>query len=191
MITVCIPTIPPRADLLARAVRSVQQQIFPASAIHIESDHNKTGAGATRNRALHAVRTEWTAFLDDDDELLPQHLSRCLTYAEASGADLVYPWFDVIGGDDPFPAFFGMPFNPNTPNMFPVTIVAKTEVLQRIAAESGGFGGLPSTGGEWQGDDWPYWLKLNEAGAVIRHLPERTWLWHHDSGNTSGLPDRW
>ena len=33
-------------------------------------------------------------------------------------------------------------------------------------------------------------LELNRRGKIV-HAPMRTWLWHHDSKNTSGRPDRW
>lgn len=70
-ITVAIPTIPPRRALLRRALRSVQDQTMPAAAISVAVDLDRQGAWVTRQRALNAVQTPWVAFLDDDDEFLP------------------------------------------------------------------------------------------------------------------------
>lgn len=183
MITVCIPTIPPRADLLQRAIVSVLTQTHQAEGIHVEVDVHRRGAGATRNQAMLSVQTPWTAFLDDDDTMRPNHLQRLFETAMETDADLVFPWFDVKGGRDPFPQFEGLPWDSERPRMFPVTILAKTEMLISV----GGFGPPNPTAG----DDWPFWQQINASGAKIVHLNERTWIWHHDSGNTSGLPDRW
>jgi glycosyltransferase involved in cell wall biosynthesis len=60
----------------------------PPRAIVIEIDHDRTGSAATRNRALAKVDTEWVAFLDDDEEFLPQHLERVTAGQRQSGADV-------------------------------------------------------------------------------------------------------
>jgi glycosyltransferase involved in cell wall biosynthesis len=92
-VTVVIPTIPPRSHLLQRAVASVHDQMVQPKMTVIEYDKNHEGAAVTRNRGLERVETEFVAFLDDDDELLPNHLELCLDEIERTGADLVYPWF--------------------------------------------------------------------------------------------------
>lgn len=188
-VTLVIPTIPPRTQYLLRALTSAVLQTRPFSDVHIATDLNREGAGATRSRGLATVHTEWTAFLDDDDELLPNHLDVLTSFAAESGADLVYPWFDVIGGTDPFPMFEGMEFNPEIPNMFPITVLARTELLHEI----GGFHHIPSPTHPHvqEGEDWVMWLDILRVGGVIKHVPVRTWLWHHHGQNTSGLADRW
>jgi len=185
-VTLVIPTIPPRTNLLHRAITSACQQARPFSDIHIAVDLDREGAGVVRTRGMRTVQTRWTAFLDDDDELLPQHLDVLIRNAEATGADVVFPWFTVAGGTDPFPQFFGKPFDPELPHMFPITVLARTELINATA----GFREDPEyTDGN--GEDWIMWLELVQMGAKIVHVPERTWIWHHDSGNTSGLPTRW
>jgi len=185
-VTVCIPSIPPRGKLLRRALVSVLAQEKPPTAISVAIDHERLGAAATRNEALFGARTEWVAFLDDDDELKPEHLRRLCEHAEATGADVVFPWFDVIGGTDPFPMHEGKAYDPAAPHSFPIT----TLVRRSLAYAAGGF--PPGVVGEKaMGEDWQFWIRLRDLGATIVHLPERTWLWHHDSGNTAGLPDRW
>src|SRR5690606_12672855 len=84
---------------LRQAVSSVMIQTYPTSAVSIALDHTKSGSAATRNRALEAVQTEWVAFLDDDDQFLPQHLEVLVRGAEKSGADVVYGLPRVL---DPF-----------------------------------------------------------------------------------------
>src|ERR671922_2284910 len=81
-VTVVIPSIPPRVDLRNRALASVAAQTRPAHAVALTVDIDRDGAGPTRTRGLMMVRTEWTAFLDDDDELKPHHLEVLLGHAE-------------------------------------------------------------------------------------------------------------
>lgn len=188
-ITVVIPTITTRRQTyLHRALDSVLQQSLSPDAIVVEVDHNHEGAAATRNRGLEKVTTKWTAFLDDDDEFLPDHLARLRAHALMTGADMVYPWFEVPEGWDPFPHAEGQPFDPvrlETENTIPVTVLIKTELIKMV----GGFEAKGPTTNPC--DDWGAWIKVRNAGAKIEHLNRRTWLWHWHSGNTSGRGDRW
>lgn len=184
-VAVAIPSIPLRGRLLSRAVASVLAQTFPVEQISVAVDHHRQGAGATRNRAKNAVTSEWTCFLDDDDELLPHHVRHLVDVAIDTGADVVFPWFRVAGGTDPFPGNRGLEWSADTPHIFPITVLGRTEVLQSIDFED------PRPGPGVAGEDWTFWKAIGSAGAKIVHTPEITWIWHHDSGNTSGRPDRW
>lgn len=196
-ITVLIPAIPPRGDgvtpLYDRAVRSVRAQTRAADALVSAFDLRHEGAAATRNRALESVRTQWVAFLDDDDVLKPGHLELLEQHAVETGADLVYPWFDVVNGFDPFPQYEGRPFDPVTlrtaQNYVPVTVLARTELV----VDAGGFEPRSSSTapGASPCEEWGLWLKMLSAGAEFSHLPLRTWEWHWHPGNTSGRGDRW
>jgi glycosyltransferase involved in cell wall biosynthesis len=109
-ITVVIPTIPPRKALLGRALRSVLHQTYPAAAVSVAVDLKHEGAAKTRQRALDAVQTRWTAFLDDDDELLPNHLEALweahLEFGHAkylwSRYRVAYPNRYQVGGSTPY-----------------------------------------------------------------------------------------
>lgn len=178
-----IPSIHPRHKLLDRAMKSISKQTRPVDEISVAYDNQRQGAGPTRNRAVKRIESEWTCFLDDDDTVNPNHVERLLAHALETEADVVYPWFDVVGGTDPFPQFEGLPWDPENPRIFPITVLGRTEVLRQVE--------FPPPDPVGQGDDWPYWLQQNALGVKIVHLPERTWKWYHHSKNTSGLPDRW
>ena len=181
-----VTSIPPLALMLGRAIDSIIKQTHPIDQISVAIDHIHAGAGPTRNRAKNALRTEWTCFLDDDDTLRAYHVSDLLAHQAETGADLVFPWFDVVGGDDPFPQFEGLPWDPAAPRMFPITVLVRTELAQSIDFKAPHE--LVDGGG---GEDWWFWRELDSNGATFSHLPKRTWKWHHNSGNTSGRPDRW
>lgn len=191
-VTLIIPTIPQRSEMLKRAMRSVIEQTMRPDTIIVEPDREKTGAAATRDRALEKVRTEFVAFLDDDDELDPQHLELLAGEQLVTGADLVFPWFTVVGGTDPFPHHFRQPWNNRYPHQTTVTFFARTQMIR----DCGGFTGeLTEDGsvdpeGHRAGEEYRLVLRMMNHGAKIVHLPYRTWRWHHHAHNTSGQPDR-
>jgi len=172
--------------MLQRAIDSVLTQTYPAIAISIAVDHERKGAAVNRNRALCAASTEWVAFLDDDDEMYPEHLQTLVEHQIATDADVVFPWFDTSSGADPFPQFEGRQYDYAEPHMFPITTLVRRQFTFLV-------GGFPydHTSKECAGEDWQFWLKIRDAGAKFAHVNARTWLWNHHGENTSGLPSRW
>ena len=191
-VSAIVPTVPPRADRLSRALASVAHQTRPVEAISVAIDTHHEGPGPTRTRALLGTQTAWVAPLDDDDEWQPQHIEVCLTAALETGADVVYPWFDVVGGSDPFPQFEGRPWSNDEPHIFGCWFLGRAELLKDV----GGWLDRAQMGDqwkpEWQGDgsgggeDWNLILRLISAGARIIHIPVRTYIWHHDGHHYSG-----
>jgi glycosyltransferase involved in cell wall biosynthesis len=187
-ITVVIATIPIRAKMLRKALASVVLQTFQAAAIVVEYDHEHTGAAATKNRGLTRVTSEWVAFLDDDDQFMPEHLEKLREAQLDSGADVVYsmPFIPQIpGGIDPS-GMRGAPFDADElrrRSYIQTTSLMRTKLVQ----STGGFQCPP--GSDY--DDWGCMLSLLEAGARFYHLPEQTFIWEHHGRNTSGRADRW
>ena len=94
-ISVIVPTYN-RAQLLARALQSIVTQATPPMEVIVVDDgsndgteevvctrfpqvqyirQNNQGVSNTRNRGIEAARGDWLAFLDSDDEWLPQKLT--------------------------------------------------------------------------------------------------------------------
>lgn len=184
-VTVVIPSIPLRGMYLARAVNSAAAQTAKPDAYSIAVDNEKQGAGPTRTRALMAATTQWVAFLDDDDEWMAGHLGTLLYAAADSGADVVWPWFKVVGGTDPIEENRGKQWDSDHPFTFPITALVRTELAQECSFPE------PIPGAENSGEDWAFWMQMDRLGAKFHHVNEITWWWHHDSGNTSGRPERW
>lgn len=184
-ISVCIPSIPPRGHLLPRAIASVAGQTLPADEIIVEVDREGHGAAISRDKALRAATSEWVAFLDDDDELLPQHLEHLLAHAESTGADMVFPWFDVIGGLDPFPQHFGRTWSLDDPTQTTITMLVRREAALAVGGFEEGEDGIDDEGNKI-GEDFRFVVRLARAGYKIEHLAERTWRWHHTGHNLSG-----
>lgn len=196
-ITVVIPHIPIREAELARALASVRAQTLQPAATIVAIDTEHEGSAVMRNAALLQVTTDWVAFLDDDDELLPNHLAEVMQCALETGADVVYPGCTVVGGHDPHDRF-GQPFDPvlmRQKSYIPVTSLVRMSLVRHLFEEYGeAF--YRANGTDY--DDWGFYLRLLDAGAIFMHHPVKTWKWHHwgygvpgRAGNTSGMPHRW
>lgn len=188
-ISMCIPSIPIRGGLIRHAVGSVLEQAYPAHSINVAIDHDRMGAAHTRNRALYSAQTEWVAFMDDDDILYPNHLELLVAKQIETGADVIFPWFDTDPpGGDPFPSEFETrEYDPAVPHMFPITTLVRRTLAWRV----GGFPVADPVSEVCAGEDWTFWLKMRDAGAIFAHVNARTWCWNMKGQNTSGLPNRW
>lgn len=202
-VTVVITTITGREHLLQRAIRSVRQQSWQPYDLIIHHDEHRAGAAAARNRALAQVVTPWVAWLDDDDEMLSNHLQVCMRWAARTGADLVYPGMIAVGGRDPLATPingilvnpFQVPFGPEQAhhlrtvgNFIPITWIGRTQLIRAV----GGFPEPwkdPTKGSGRIEEDYGLLLKLLAAGAKFVHAPVRTWRYHFHETNTGGRGD--
>jgi glycosyltransferase involved in cell wall biosynthesis len=215
-VSVVIPTIPGREELLQRAVRSVQtQQVRPAM-LELELDVDRTGAAATRNRALERVNTPWVAFLDDDDEWLPNHLKVLLRAANnpALRPDLVFSYAEFVGGRDPLACcsngqLIAEPINVafgtaqadhlrsdrrarcmhcgyECGNFIPCCYLVRTDAIRAV----GGFPepySMPEVRSGGDCEDYLCLLKMLDNGARFYHVPGvRTWRYYFHGANTGG-----
>jgi len=197
-VTALIPTITPRRQtLLPLALRSVIDQTYPVAAISVVADHRREGAALTRNRAVTTVRSDWIAWLDDDDEWYPQHVQRLLACAHASHADYVFSYWDTtrtanyfgdpprLHGPNEHYGHYGHEFDSANPTHTTMTILVRTELARAVKFTPRPAGDIAG------GEDWRFTLGCVEAGAKIVHLAEQTWYWRHHESNTSGREDRW
>lgn len=186
-VTVAIATIPPRVNgLLREAVASVEAQtVQPYGGISAALDMNREGAARTRQRALDAVKTEWVAFLDDDDFWYPHHIETLIRLQSETNADFLYSWFD---GNNPFPMHRGRQFSRTEPHHTTMNVMVRTSV-----AKTAGFlmpdGPLHQ---DWMGEDWMFILRCAEiTDGNFAGTGEVTWHYRTHAANTSGLPTRW
>jgi GT2 family glycosyltransferase len=200
-VAVVIPTIPGRESLLQRALDSVHAQTRKADQFVIERDPLRTGAAASRNRAVQRVRTDVIAWLDDDDEFLPHHIASCMRILEQDGSvGLVYPVPRMAdNGRDPTAVTYqgqirlpwGIRFGAEQEahlrrqgSFIPMTHLVRTEAVRRVDGFPEGFV-LPD--GRYRGEDEAYLIRLLDAGEKFEHLDRKTWVWHaHPRTSTAG-----
>lgn len=185
-ITVVIPTIPGREDMLNRALASVDAQKRQPDEVLVVTDPGRTGAAATRNRALAKVETEFILWLDDDDELLPNHLRGLAATQAKHEADVVYsPWSGIntrLFDPELFVTQWGEEHTrlQMAGNFLPITTLIRTQVMRDV----GGFTEAPR--GVFLGEDATMYQRLLKAGAKFACHPVVTWHWHGHPGHTSG-----
>lgn len=181
-----IATIPGRESMLARALESAHAQTIPVR-VEVELDTDGVGPAGPRNRAIGRVETPWIAFLDDDDELRPFHCEALLEVAGETGADLVWPQFDVRAGrrqPTNHPPDRTMPVHDlsylDTDNFIPITYLVRTDMVRKVGGFREGF--CP--------EDHQILIDMRNAGMVAAHLRRRTWIVSHHDANTHGEPRR-
>lgn len=180
-ISVVIPSLPSRLDMLGRTMGSAYSQTLQPREVCVATDTQRRGAAHTRQRALEMANSDWIAFLDDDDEFLEDHLWTLWDTAQAERADYTFSWFVRARGGDPL-GHFGKIFDPTAPHHTTMTVLCRRE----LALEAG-FLPHDDMHHDWSGEDWRFTLRCIELGAHIVHVPKETWIWHRHAGNTSGL----
>jgi Glycosyltransferases involved in cell wall biogenesis len=167
--------------LLAKALHSVATQTLPPVAIHVVNDVDRHGAGWTRRTLLNHVDTEWIAWLDSDDEWMPEHLEKLHRVAVDTDSVFVFSWFT---GGDPL-GHFGLPFNPCTPHHTTMTVLVRTDIALAV--------GFPDNqAGPFANEDWAFITGVSklacERNLKMTHLAERTWHYYQAGQNSSGQP---
>lgn len=201
-VTVVIPTIEGRQDLYERAVRSVTtQQVHPGKIV-VQLDLDRRGAHWARNEALEQVDTEWVAWLDDDDEFLPNHIKILVRAANNHHADLIFTYPEIVGMEDPLacinnegqwvPTPIHVPFGAmqrialrKHGNFIPVTYMVRTELVRRVGGFPAPYGFEASHSQDCE--DYGLLLRLLDAGAEFYHVcGVRTWRYHVHGENLGG-----
>jgi hypothetical protein len=177
----------------------VERQFRAPDQVVVELDEARTGAAATRNRALARVEADVVAFLDDDDELRRNHVSALMHVLEREGdVDLVYPRPVMVGGVDPTAVTvggvwckpWGVRFGVEQErhlrergSFIPITFAVRTVVIRA----AGGFPeGVTLPDGRYRGEDEAALIAMLDTGARFRHLDAPTWLWHVHGAHTAG-----
>jgi glycosyltransferase involved in cell wall biosynthesis len=220
LISAVIPTRN-RPGLVVRAVRSVLAQTYtnievvvvidgpdPAShsalasfndaRLQIVALDESVGGGEARNMGVARSKGEWIAFLDDDDEWLPEKIERQMRAAANSTAE--YPLVcSQVFARNPNAEFVWPENPPRAPIseyllvrsrlgygeglMQTSTLLAKRELLQRV----------PFRKGLRKHQDWDWILRSVEvSGVEIVYVAEPLAIWNLDDGRErASRADAW
>jgi glycosyltransferase involved in cell wall biosynthesis len=199
LVSVVIPTLD-RTKLLLRAVDSVLRQTYPeievivvvdrpnpdtVAAVRAVSDPRlqliinplRTTAAGARNVGADHAKGEWIAFLDDDDEWLPNKLERQMASASGRPPALLSCLSRVV--------------TPTATYVLPQVIFDNSAPIDEYLFDRrslfGGLGALQTSGyllpralfekvrfnAESRHDDWEFALRLSkQAGARVEIVPE-------------------
>lgn len=183
-ITVLVACHPERManGLLMETLASITRQTLQPDTVIIVNDTERAGAGRTRQKLLRMVETEWIAWCDSDDLLMPNHLEKLHNHAQETGAVFVNAWFNAPF--DPL-GHFGKPLDPCNPHHTTITFMVKTEIAQEIGFRES------LRDSNFSEEDWDHISRIAayccENDLKMSHLAERTWWWRQQGQNTSGL----
>ncbi len=201
LVTVVVPTYK-RANRLFAALESVAKQTYQNLEILVVNDNipgsewdiateevlaafddqrlrvvhttGRTGGGAARNYACSLARGEYLAFLDDDDQFLPDKVETQLAFIQLNSLDMCWQdvaWYDEGGKlvehrrldhcedfsrQGLLRAHLLTPISPTSIYMLKKVLFDNTK----------GFGEVAT------GQDWWLMLRCIEAGAKIGYMPE-------------------
>ena len=186
--SVIIPTT--RPDLLPRALRSVAAQQEPPREVLVLHDGGpplelgqwsfalrsygvmpRVGPSLARNMLAAAATGERLAFLDDDDEWLPDHLAH-LRQDAGEGLCFTDAWLHHEA--ESWTRLFAFRFTPQLLRRTNPIILSTVALSRTVFWRVGGFD--PSLA---RYEAWDLFLRLQRAGVAIRRQPGADVLYHY------------
>lgn len=202
---------PRREAYRGQAMITAHNQRGVAVSVFVAHDFERADPGHARNRVLRQLPAwvEWVLFLDDDDLLDLDAAAKLLAYARATGADVVWPQFRVIGdaspqrrrslgdllaltervtaaGDGGTCGKWIEPFAAalRTQNFIPVTALVRRSLGDAVGwFPEGDDAPRHPVPPHPRLEDWGLWLRMLDAGASFAHLPEPLWCWRQWAGS--------
>jgi glycosyltransferase involved in cell wall biosynthesis len=212
-VSVIIPALNAEA-FLARAVRSVEAQTYSDYEI-IVVDDGSTDATAkvaqsfksvryfhqfnqyqavARNRGLKEARGEMVAFLDADDEWLPEKLERQLAFMDERGSRISYTDTYYLKDDKRVrysrlaPPYEGQILNPLIDEWLDFCFITMNTVVaeKRLLEEVGGF---DEAAPFYSFEDYGLWLQVALSGASFDYLDEPLAIYYrgHESDSSDSV----
>lgn len=202
IVTVIIPTYN-RASTIGRAIASVENQKnisaqmiivddgstddtvkiiksdFKKSKILLIEQENR-GACSARNNGIDRVRTEYVAFLDSDDEMLPDHLYRSILNIQDSNKKISYSKVMGVRGSDKYVIRPSRAIHEKEEManylvrhkgfVQTSTLVMRTDIAKKVRyREDVTFG-----------DDTDFAIRLSLSGCQFEMLSEPSVVWHDE-----------
>lgn len=205
-ISVVIPT-KNRAETISRAVNSILLQSYPPAEVIVVDDNSDDntkeilddmrentdinirylkneqtkGGAVSRNRGASAANGEYIAFLDSDDEWLPDHLKEALTYIDENKVEACYSDYLLVGGTESIDAYR----NKTEENVSIADLLFKRVIDPRTSTfvfKKAAFDQVKFDDDQQKHQDWDIALRFSkqfEMGCTNKVTVKL----HHDTGN--------
>jgi GT2 family glycosyltransferase len=167
---------------------------FPDPRVRLIRQDN-AGPGAARNRGVREAKGEYLAFLDADDEWMPDFLERAVPLLDADPAlaAVAFAWVDQPGSIPTAPMFqrqgLAGGVQPISPSLDPSRLVAMVVLMSPVTTVARGdavrqFGGFYENGARF-GEDAHLWIKVL-LNAPVFFVMEAGAHFHRDASSLSG-----
>ncbi len=188
LVSIITPAIASRRELLVtRCIPSVRAQTYPnvehlvisdgddielpwfysTSPLHyyqlgrnMRQFYGNTWGAYPRLVGTHLARGAYIGYVDDDDELLPEHVSKLVALLESTGSDFVHSLFKRDMPDGP-PRIIGDQIEPGC-----IGTPCVLHKIECIKARNWGWGG--------DFEDYELFKSWRDQGLKSAHLPEVT-----------------
>ncbi len=143
---------------LPRALTSVAAQTHrPIEIILVDAAAGGIALAKAANAGLEGARGEWLLFLDEDDEIEPEHVAQLVAAAAKEGSEVAYSQTRLVDGAGRTQRIFGGPYN--RAFLFRSNYLAIHAVLFSRGVVDAGYRfdeTLPIF------EDWDFWLQLSQ-----------------------------
>lgn len=206
LISIVMPVYNAPVDLLKKAIESIQKQWYENWELCIADDgstrketvqylkhlndekikitfleKNLNISGAS-NKAFSLASGDYTALMDNDDELTADALYRIVKAINKTDADLIYSDEDKINMDGTFTEpHFKPDYLPDlflSQNYINHLCVIRSSLIKRAGGWSEGFEGA---------QDYDLFLKILELTDKVCHIPEILYHWRRVPGSTAAV----
>ncbi len=158
----------------------MRQWVAKDSRIKVLYLEKNSGISAASNAAASLASGDYLGFLDNDDELAVECLSKMVAVINEKNAELYYTDEDLIGEDGrQFSVFHKPDFNPELllcHNYITHFVLADAELFKNV----GGFDAAKDGA-----QDHDLLLKMSEQAKGIIHIPEVLYHWRASESSTS------
>ena len=158
----------------------LEQWVEKDSRIRVAYLQENSGISVASNKAVSLATGEYLAFLDNDDELAAECLSKLVQVINEDNADLYYTDEDLIGEDGTqFRVFYKPDFNSQLllgHNYITHFVLVRKSLFDKV----GGFSSAKDGA-----QDFDLVLKLSEQAKGIIHIPEVLYHWRASESSTS------
>jgi hypothetical protein len=115
LFSILVPTVPGREVKLARLLRNLDPQVSARSDVEllVLRDNRKMSIGEKRTRMIALARGTYVAFVDDDDDVMPDYVSTIAAKIAAEPSDVICFAVLVRGHGPDKPCYFGRHLHAN------------------------------------------------------------------------------